>query len=144
MLCKTLELDLDKIDVSTILRYRPLTESMAGPPLPEYVSDIAALPMGDYDAPQLASEPQVMPLSTGNQLEGQRALGAQIETILANLASLIVINHQLAPFNSNQTFKQAVQIAVDRAVREVRRRTASLFMDSDQRTSARTIRLNCI
>ena len=48
-----------------------------------------------------------------------RAVGQHIESILADMIPLVTINPQLAPFNTNPAFKRAVQLAVDRAVREV-------------------------
>jgi len=44
---------------------------------------------------------------------------ALIEPLLLALSNAIVIGPQLAPFNANPVFKRAVQLAVDRAVREI-------------------------
>lgn len=45
LLCK-LDIDLDTVQATTILRNRPLSDSLAGPPLPDYVTDIDSLPIG--------------------------------------------------------------------------------------------------
>lgn len=120
VLCNALEVDLNAVQPTTILRNRPLTDTLAGPPLPEYVGDIDSLPMGGYDpTAQSQSESQVLPLGPTSPSDTQRALGAHIENILASLLPLVSINPQLAPFHTNQTFKRAIQMAVDRAVREV-------------------------
>ncbi|CCM03832.1 uncharacterized protein FIBRA_05981 [Fibroporia radiculosa] len=120
LLCKALEIDIDSIQATTILRNRPLTDVLAGTGLPEYVGDIDALPMGGYDlTTQAQGETQVLPLGPTSPSEGQRVLGAHIESILAALLPLVVINPQLAPLHTNQSFKRAIQLAVDRAVRDI-------------------------
>ena len=98
----------------------PLADSLAGPPLPEYVADIDSLPIGGYDpSTQLTGDSQVLALGPSSPSDSQRAVGAHIEAILSTLALHIHVNPQLAPLNVNHTFKRAVQLAVDRAVREV-------------------------
>ncbi|KAF8894430.1 Not1-domain-containing protein [Infundibulicybe gibba] len=102
VLCTSLEIDLDAVEATTVLRNRPLADSLAGPPLPDYVADIDSLPIGP-----------------SSPADSQRAVGAHIETILATLALHIHVSPQLAPLNVNHNFKRAVQLAVDRAVREI-------------------------
>ena len=120
MLCKALDVDLDVVQATTILRNRPLTDSLAGPPLPEYVGDIDSLPMGGYDpTAQAQADAQVIPLGPASPSDSQRALGAHIEGILANILPHVTINPQLASFSTSPNFKRAVQMAIDRAVREV-------------------------
>jgi CCR4-NOT transcription complex subunit 1 len=46
-------------------------------------------------------------------------MGAHIEPLLNALASNVHISPQFQPLNANPHFKRAVQLAVDRAVREV-------------------------
>jgi CCR4-NOT transcription complex subunit 1 len=117
VLCKSLELDLDKIEPATILCNWPLAELLAGPRLPDYVPDIDALPIGGYEpSSQLPSDPQVMALGATNNVDAQRAVGLHIESILSSLAAQVTINHQLVPWNNNPGFKCAVQMAVDRSV----------------------------
>ena len=117
ILCKSLEIDLDAVEPAMILRNRPL--EMNGMGLPEYTGDIGILPMGgDNPSVQLADS-QVLVLGSQGPSEVHRVLGAHIEEILANLVHLVHIGPQLAPFHVNPDFKQAVQLAVDRAVREV-------------------------
>ncbi|KAI0798095.1 Not1-domain-containing protein [Abortiporus biennis] len=118
LLCKALQIDLDIVQATTILRNRPLTDSLHGP-LPDYVTNIDALPIGGYDPSQLHNDSQVLQIGAQSPVESQRENSAQVEAILRNLLPLVTINPQLAPFNNNQTFKRAVQQAVDRAVREI-------------------------
>lgn len=119
ILCKSLKIDLDSVEPTTILRNRPL-DSLAGLPLPEYPEDIGLLPIGGGENPTPGQmvDSQVLILGQ-NGAEAPRPLGVHIEAILSNLVQLVHINPQLAPFNVNSTFKRAVQLAVDRAVREV-------------------------
>ena len=118
ILCKSLEIDLDAVEPASILRNRPM--EMSGIGLPDYAGDIGMLPMGGGDnaATQLADS-QVLVLGSQGPSEVHRVLGAHIETILANLVHLVHIGPQLAPFHINPNFKRAVQLALDRAVREV-------------------------
>jgi CCR4-NOT transcription complex subunit 1 len=124
MLCKNLDVDLDTVEPTTVLRNRPLADSLAGPPLPEYVPDIDALPIGGYDpSAQLlgvgVGDSQVLSLGPTTETETQRVPSIHIEAILSTLLLHVTVNPQLAPMDSNQSFKQAVQMAVHRAVREV-------------------------
>jgi CCR4-NOT transcription complex subunit 1 len=133
MLCKTLDIDLGAVEATTILRSRPLADSLAGPPLPEYVGDIDSLPMGGYDrgvvhsthggagasagASGGAGDTQMLTLGpVGSPSDSQRVLSPHMEAILSALLHHVHVNAQLAPFNA---FKRATQVSVDRAVREV-------------------------
>ena len=118
VLCKTLGLDLDKVEVANILRSRPPVESMAGPGLPDYVPDIDALPIGGYDnTAQVPGDSQIIPLAAANAAEAERNVDAHIEEILRVLSNSVVVSNGFA--NGSPTFKRAVQEAVDRSVREV-------------------------
>lgn len=117
VLCKGLDIDLDSVQATTILRNRPLTD--AGPQLPDYVNDIDSLPMGGYDPSHMQADPQVIPLGPSGPADSQRALGSYLEAILHALSNAVTISHQLAPYDTNEAFKRAVRSAVDRAVREV-------------------------
>ncbi|KAH9946365.1 Not1-domain-containing protein [Epithele typhae] len=120
MLCKALDVGLDAVQATTILRNRPLTDSLAGPPLPDYVSDIDSLPMGGYDpAAQAQADAQVIPLGPASPSDTQRVLGAHIENILSSLLPNVTVSPQLAPLHTDPRFKRAIQMAVDRAVREI-------------------------
>ncbi|OCH95284.1 Not1-domain-containing protein [Obba rivulosa] len=120
MLCKALDIDLDTVQVPAILRNRPLTDTMTGLPLPEYVGDIDSLPMGSYDPnAQPQAETQMLALAPASPSDTQRVLGAHIENILASIIPLVTISTQLAPLHTTPAFKRAVQMAVDRAVREI-------------------------
>ncbi|KAL5529441.1 hypothetical protein ACEPAG_5426 [Sanghuangporus baumii] len=116
VLCKALSIDLDTIEVANIFRSRPPVDAMAGPGLPDMVSDIDALPIGGNG---YADDAQIIPLGTTSAPEADRAVGAFIEELLTTMANSIVINPQLAPLYANQAFKQAVQEGIDRAVREI-------------------------
>ncbi|KAG6854974.1 hypothetical protein C0991_009797 [Blastosporella zonata] len=108
VLCKALDIDLDTVEATTILRNRPLTDS--GLPLPEYVMDINAIPMsGDHI---VHGESQLLPLGPSSPSDSQRAVGAHIEAILSALQLHVLINPQLAPMNVNHAFKRAVQMAI--------------------------------
>ncbi|KAH9911414.1 Not1-domain-containing protein [Fomitopsis serialis] len=117
LLCKALDIDLDAVQATTILRNRPLADTLTGSGLPNYVG-IDSLPMGDYGGLQ-GSESQMALLGPTSPSESQRALGAHIENILSSLLPLVQISPHLQPLNTNQSFKRAVQMAVDRAVREI-------------------------
>ncbi|KAJ7074336.1 Not1-domain-containing protein [Mycena amicta] len=117
VLCKGLDITLDSVEASTILRSRPLTD--AGTQLPEYVGDISSLPIDDYPSTLATSEPPVIGLGSASTSDPQRAVGAHIESILAALALHVQISQQLGPLSVNHAFKRAVTLAVDRAVREI-------------------------
>ena len=121
VLCKSLELDLDQVEVTTVLRNRPIADTLAGPPLPDYVGDIDALPIGGYDpSTQVSADSQLISsLAGASPSEVPRGVGVQIEAILLNLSNVVQVSPELAPLHTNHSFKRAVQIAVDRAVREV-------------------------
>ncbi|GLB35158.1 putative not1-domain-containing protein [Lyophyllum shimeji] len=114
VLCKALDIDLDAVEATTILRNRPLTDS--GLPMPDYVLDINALPMGGDQAGH--GDSQILPIASSPS-DSQRAVGAHIEAILSALQLHVHINPQLSPLNVNHAFKRAIQMAVDRAVREI-------------------------
>ncbi|KAF8078158.1 Not1-domain-containing protein [Lyophyllum atratum] len=115
VLCKALEIDLDTVEATTILRNRPLADS--GLPLPDYVLDINALPMGGDHVGH--GDSQILPIGPSSPSDSQRAVGAHIEAILSALQLHVHVNPQLSPLNVNHAFKRAVQMAVDRAVREI-------------------------
>ena len=120
VLCKSLEINLDTIETTAILRNRQLAETL-NPQLPEYVSDIDSLPIGGYDPHMHSADSQVLALGgPASPSEPQRPFGAHIESILSALLLQVHINPQLAPLHANRAFKRAVQSAVDRAVREVK------------------------
>ncbi|KAF9532432.1 Not1-domain-containing protein [Crepidotus variabilis] len=117
ILCKSLEIDLDSVEPATILRTRPL--ELTGLALPEYTGDIGMLPLEGESVVAPLGDAQVLVLAGQGSAEAHRALGTHIESILSNLVQLVHLNAQLAPLNLNPTFKRAVQLAVDRAVREI-------------------------
>ncbi|KAI0273855.1 Not1-domain-containing protein [Gloeopeniophorella convolvens] len=120
VLCKSMGIELDTVEATSILRNRPVADSLAGPPLPDYVGDIDILPMGGYDPnTQVNANPQVLPLNAAAASETHRTVGPQLEQILSDLVHHVSISPHLGPLASNVTFKRAVQLAVDRSVREI-------------------------
>ena len=120
VLCKGLGIELDIIEATSILRNRPVSDSLTGPPLPDYVGDIDILPMGGYDPnTQLNANSQVLSLSGSGPVESHRTVGPQLEQILSELVHHVFISPHLGPLTPNASFKRAVQLAVDRSVREV-------------------------
>ncbi|KAJ7871497.1 Not1-domain-containing protein [Mycena olivaceomarginata] len=114
VLCKGLDINLDTVEATTVLRNRPTAD--AGPPLPDYVGDIESLPFDGYgSAPTPADSSQVLPIRPGSPSDSQRAVGAHIEAILSTLALHVHVSPQLSPLNVNHVFKRAVAMAVDRA-----------------------------
>lgn len=128
VLCKTLGLDLDKIEVANIYRSRPPADPLAGPGLPDYVTDMDSLPMGGYEHTSQVPEAQAITLGGTSPADTQRNVGTHIEGILSNLSNNVVLNAQLQPVANNPSFKRAVQMAIDRAVREVCCFPSSSFM----------------
>jgi CCR4-NOT transcription complex subunit 1 len=118
VLCKSLDVDIDTIEATSILRNRQIADSL-NPPLPEYVADIDSLPIGGYDPHAHGADSQLVSLGPTSPPDNQRTLDAHIEAILATLPHQIHINPQLTPLHTNIVFKRAVQSAVERAVREV-------------------------
>jgi CCR4-NOT transcription complex subunit 1 len=120
VLCKALDVSLDTVEATTLVRNRPLG-LLSEPPLPDYVPDIDSLPMGGYDpSAQLHGDPHVLALGPTGAPDPQRVVGSHIEGILSSLVLLVTISPQLAPLHNNMNFKRGIQIGVDRAVREVR------------------------
>ena len=56
------------------------------------------------------ADAQVLPLGPASPSDTQRVLGAHIENILSGLLPNVTLNIQLAPLNTNATFKRAVQM----------------------------------
>jgi len=123
VMCKALDIELDKVEATTILRNRPLTDPLTAPQLPEMVHDMDSLPMGLYDNNQGAEQTQQVAISNigagTSPTSSQQVMSQQIESILLNLPGLITFNPQLGPMATSATFKRACQVAIDRAVREV-------------------------
>jgi CCR4-NOT transcription complex subunit 1 len=125
MLFKGLDVDLSTIEATTVLRSRmPLTDSLAGPLPPDYPSDINdALPLGGFEpSSQLQDDSRVLPLGPATSSDIHLSLGPHLETILSSTLLHVTINPQLGPFSTNHAFKQAVHLAIERSVREVRHR----------------------
>ncbi|KAF8644127.1 hypothetical protein AX16_008656 [Volvariella volvacea WC 439] len=119
MLCKAISIDLDSVEATTTLRNRPLAETISAPPMSDYVSDIDSIAISGYEpSGQAIGESPILALHSTSPSDA-RTIGAHIESILATLALHVQISPQLAPLHVNHAFKRAVQMAVDRAVREI-------------------------
>ena len=102
VLCKALDINLDSVEATQVIRSRP----------PGFSREVQTGRMDDglmQDGVMLAP-----------QTDNQRAISSHIEAILSALSLQVHINPQLSPLNVNQSFKQAVQVAVDQSVRDVR------------------------
>lgn len=104
VLCKALDINLDSIEATQIIRSRPQEG-------PSFNEELPPGGMGEgliQDGVMLAT-----------QTDNQRAINNHIEAILSALSLQVHINPQLSPLNVNQSFKQAVQVAVDQSVRDI-------------------------
>jgi len=105
VLCKALDINLDSVEATQIIRLRP-REGISS-----FNREVQTGGMSDglmQDSVMLA------------QTDNQRAMSSDIEAMLSALSLQVHINPQLSPLNVNQSFKQAVQVAVDQSVRDVR------------------------
>ncbi|KAI3613543.1 ccr4-not complex component [Moniliophthora roreri] len=123
VLCTSLDIDLDSVEPSAILRNRPLGDSMAGPIL-DYVEDMNSLPIGGYDPTSgqhitQGDSPQVLGLAPASPSDHARELGPLIEAILSNLERSVQISRQLSPLDTNSAFRRSIQFAVYRSVRDI-------------------------
>jgi CCR4-NOT transcription complex subunit 1 len=96
VLCKALEIDLNTVEPGSILRNRPAESG----------------PAGGQEFPVDGEVLQLDPAAA-------QGLATSIEPLLLALVNSVVISTQLSPLNANPVFKRAVQLAVDRAVREI-------------------------
>ncbi|KAI6129122.1 Not1-domain-containing protein [Pisolithus croceorrhizus] len=119
VLCKGLDIDLSTVEATTILRSRPTADTAPAAGLHEFLNEVDSVPMNGFESSAIPGDSQVVSLVHAGSAESQRAMGSHIESILNTLASSVIINPQLTPFHGNPSFKRAVQMAVDRAVREI-------------------------
>jgi hypothetical protein len=71
---------------------------LGGHPLPDYIPDIDALPIGGYDpAAHLQGDSQVLALGPSSPSNSQRVIGAHIEMILSSLTHHVSVSQHLAP-----------------------------------------------
>ncbi|KAG8856743.1 hypothetical protein FRB96_006246 [Tulasnella sp. 330] len=115
--CRAVEIELDKVEATTILRNRPSTDPLTAPQLPDYVNDIDSLPLQTYEGSQSSVQPAVMS-QLGSSSPSPQAQVA-IEGIISGLPTLVVISPQLGMYASNAGFKRAIQSAIERSVREI-------------------------
>jgi CCR4-NOT transcription complex subunit 1 len=109
-------LALDEVEATAQFRDRPIA---AEPVMPEF-NGLENMPLNEYGSgAALGAEAQVMPIQAGSPGESQRAMSAHIEAIMSSLSHMVVINPEFG-VNPNPSLKRAVQVGVDRAVREVR------------------------
>jgi CCR4-NOT transcription complex subunit 1 len=143
MLCKTLKIDFENVEAATILRSRPPhQDSLAGLPTDYASGDINSLPLGGYEhSSQIHEETQPIPIGPVSSSDISRALGPHLDSILSSTLLHVVINSQLGPWATNHNFKRAVHVAIERAVREVRRDPPHFFGSS---TTDHIHRLSCL
>lgn len=133
VLCKALDINLDSVEATQIIRLRP-REGISS-----FNREVQTGGMSDglmQDGVMLAP-----------QTDNQRAMSSDIEAMLSALALQVHINPQLSPLNVNQSFKQAVQVAVDQSVRDVRFSFAVISHDThvmiDYHACCRTLCDHC-
>ncbi|KAG9120265.1 hypothetical protein FRC07_004317, partial [Ceratobasidium sp. 392] len=121
VLCKALEVDLDKVEATSVLRTRAAGIVDEGG-LPDFVQD-GGDPFG-FDGqgqPQSQAQSQagggevVQSLTGGG---GGSGMTAQIEAIVANLGAMVVVSPAVG-YANHPGFKRAVQVAIESAVREI-------------------------
>jgi CCR4-NOT transcription complex subunit 1 len=121
VLCKTLEVDLDKVEATNVLRSRAAGMVDEGG-LPDFVQD-GGDPFG-FDG---QGQPQTQSQSQGSGGAGEvvqsltgggGGMTAQIEAIVANLGAMVVVSPAVG-YANHAGFKRAVQLAIEGAVREV-------------------------
>ncbi|KAI6043010.1 Not1-domain-containing protein [Pisolithus marmoratus] len=113
------EIEVFAIEATTVLRTRPTGDIAPATGLHEYINEMESVSMNGFDSAAVPGDSQVVSLVHAGSAESQRAMGSHIESILNTLTSSVIINPQLTPFHGNPSFKRAVQMAVDRAVREI-------------------------
>ncbi|EJT98519.1 Not1-domain-containing protein [Dacryopinax primogenitus] len=115
VLCIALDIDLEKVEPTDLLRHRPILDLDAGP-TEDFVGDIESLPMDGYGA--LGPMDTIHP--TIPHLDGAPAQTAlQAEGIMSSLEGAITLNTQLGGYAENEGFKRLVQVAIESAVREI-------------------------
>ncbi|KAG8732244.1 hypothetical protein FRC11_014912 [Ceratobasidium sp. 423] len=119
VLCKALDIDLDKVEAAGILRARIAAQGIGTDSgLPDFVQE------GDtFGFDQHSAGSGVAP-SQGQAGEVQSLGGAgggmtaQIEAIVANLGAMVVVSPAVG-YANHPGFKRAVQVAIEGAVREI-------------------------
>ncbi|KAJ1307774.1 hypothetical protein OPQ81_001861 [Rhizoctonia solani] len=120
VLCKALDIDLDKVEAAGILRARVAAQGMgAEGSLPDFVQEGDAFGFDQHSSTSAAAPPQ------GQAGDGVQSLGgagggmtAQIEAIVANLSAMVVVSPAVG-YANHPGFKRAVQVAIEGAVREI-------------------------
>ena len=121
VLCKALHVDLDKLELTTVLRDRSALIG-DGPQFPEFAPGMESLPIGPYDVSVTVDgghPAHMLQLGSTNPSHTQ-PLTSHVEAIIADISNDIVINPQLVSLTVNPGFKRVIQLAVERAVRDVR------------------------
>ncbi|KAG8693678.1 hypothetical protein FRC09_010361, partial [Ceratobasidium sp. 395] len=124
VLCKALDVDLDKVEATSVLRTRAAGIVDEGG-LPDFVQD-GGDPFG-FDGSQQGGTSgvgtgggggggaEVVQSLTGGSGSG---MTAQIEAIVANLGAMVVVSPAVG-YANHPGFKRAVQVAIESAVREI-------------------------
>jgi CCR4-NOT transcription complex subunit 1 len=134
VLCKSLDIMLDSIEPSMLFRERPTTNAAT---LMEEYADLPPLPSTSSVVPNydISGGALIGAVDGGNGVlsrlgqglgaptspgESQRAVDDHIESILAALGQSVRVPRDFYEASShNPSLKRAVQVAVDRAVREI-------------------------
>lgn len=124
VLCKALDIDLDKVEAAGVLRARVAAQGMGGEGgLPDFVQegDVFGFdqPHGSSGQGQGASQGAGGATETVQSLTGAGGgMTAQIEAIVANLGAMVVVSPAVG-YANHPGFKRAVQLAIEGAVREI-------------------------
>jgi CCR4-NOT transcription complex subunit 1 len=125
VLCKALDIDLDKVEAAGVLRARVAAQGMGGGEggLPDFVQEGDAF--GFEQSHSGASQVQGASQGVGGAGETVQSLTgagggmtAQIEAIVANLGAMVVVSPAVG-YANHPGFKRAMQVAIEGAVREV-------------------------
>ncbi|KAB5596094.1 CCR4-NOT transcription complex subunit 1 [Ceratobasidium theobromae] len=122
VLCKALDIDLDKVEAAGILRARAAAQGI-GEGLPDFVQEGDSF--GFEQSHAGAGQGQGAGQGVGGAGEAVPGLGgagagmtAQIEAIVANLGAMVVVSPAVG-YANHPGFKRAVQVAIEGAVREI-------------------------
>lgn len=119
VLCKALRVELDKLEATTILRDRAAMIDN-GPSFPDFAPGMDSLPIGPYETSGAVEGQHTAMLQLGSGSPAQtQPLTSHVEAIIADISNHTVINPQLASLTVNPGFKRSVQLAIERAVRDV-------------------------
>ncbi|KAF8753414.1 Not1 protein [Rhizoctonia solani] len=119
VLCKALDIDLDKVEAAGILRARVSAQGMgADSGLPDFVQEGDTFGF-EQSGTTTSGGPAQQPADAVQSLGGAGGgMTAQIEAIVANLGAMVVVSPAVG-YANHPGFKRAVQVAIEGAVREI-------------------------